>query len=270
LEEAEVSVPQTAIDNAGRSGPERTLRLPRRFKLEPEHLDEAFVEDDPLETARQFVRILTSQLIGVLTPARADTLEEDVHPRIAEDLLSYSRDAAAVRRGGWPYVFASVDAWRAVALYRVAHALTGVFGERTNMAGVAAISARQISEAARHQFDVEINPHAQIGARFMIDHGSGTVIGEDVRIGEDCVLLDRVRLGARRVADGPVEGRRHPTLGDRVLVASDVSVLGPVTVGSDTLIRPGCKVTGNVPPHMVVRVGATGGLMMRDSRTDHP
>jgi serine acetyltransferase len=242
--------------------PEPGAGAATRFALDDARIDQAYVPGDPLATATQLVRITDAQLIGALiSPSEADELEAVAGRRIAEDLLSYCRDPAAIRRGGWAYVFYSVGSFRAVASYRIAHRLLEVLAADDERSFAASVAARQISECARRAYDVEINPHARIGAKFVIDHGTGTVIGEDTVIGEECVLLDHVRLGARRIADGEVEGRRHPTLGDRVQVSYNVSVLGPVEIGEGSIIGPECVVTRNIEAHRKVRLSRNGRLV---------
>jgi carbonic anhydrase/acetyltransferase-like protein (isoleucine patch superfamily) len=108
------------------------------------------------------------------------------------------------------------------------------------------IAARAISEAAKVRSGVEIHPAATIGPRFVVDHGMGTVVGEDVRMGSDCYLLQGVVLGALSIADNP-SGGRHPHLGDRVEVGGFGRVLGPVTVGADVVIGSHALVRTDVP-----------------------
>jgi hypothetical protein len=93
---------------------------------------------------------------------------------------------------------------------------------------------------------VEIHPGAQIGRRLVVDHGSNVVIGETAILGDDCYILNNVTLGALGVADNKA-GRRHPKLGDRVQIANNVSVLGPIEIGDDVFIGPGLLITKDIP-----------------------
>ena len=103
-----------------------------------------------------------------------------------------------------------------------------------------------------------IHPGATIGHRLVIDHGMGIVIGETTQIGDDCLLYQGVTLGGT----GKDHGKRHPTLGNNVLVGSGAKVLGPFTVGDNARIAAGAVVLGPVPanstavgvPAQVVRV----------------
>ena len=103
--------------------------------------------------------------------------------------------------------------------------------------------ARAISQWSRFWTGIEIHPGAQIGRRFVIDHGMGIVIGETAEIGDDCLLYQCVTLGGT----GKDKGKRHPTLGNNVLVGSGAKVLGPFTVGDNARIAAGAVVLSEVP-----------------------
>ena len=90
-------------------------------------------------------------------------------------------------------------------------------------------SARALSQAARMLTGIEIHPGATIGRRLVIDHGTGIVIGETAEIGDDCLLYQGVTLGGT----GKDVGKRHPTLGNNVMVGSGAKVLGPFKVGDN-------------------------------------
>ena len=92
---------------------------------------------------------------------------------------------------------------------------------------------------------MEIHPAATIGHRLVIDHGMGIVIGETAEIGDDCLLYQGVTLGGT----GKDKGKRHPTLGNNVLVGSGAKVLGPFKVGDNTRIAAGAVVLNEVPPN---------------------
>jgi serine O-acetyltransferase len=92
--------------------------------------------------------------------------------------------------------------------------------------------ARIFSNRARRRTGIEIHPGAQIGRRFFIDHGIGVVIGETTIIGDDVMLYHNVTLGARRFATG----KRHPTIGNRVIIGAGAKVLGPINVSDDARI----------------------------------
>lgn len=105
--------------------------------------------------------------------------------------------------------------------------------------------ARAVSQWSRFWTGIEIHPGARIGRRFVIDHGMGIVIGETCEIGDDCLLYQGVTLGGT----GKDQGKRHPTLGDNVMVGSGARVLGPFKVGDNARIAAGAVVLREVPPN---------------------
>lgn len=119
--------------------------------------------------------------------------------------------------------------------------------------------ARLVSQAARHFTGIEIHPGAKIGKGLLIDHGMGVVIGETAEIGDNCTIYQGVTLGGT----GKDVGKRHPTLGDNVMVGAGAKILGPVKVGSGSKIAANAVVLNAVPenstavgiPAKVVRRG---------------
>ena len=118
--------------------------------------------------------------------------------------------------------------------------------------------ARWISQHARNATGIEIHPGATIGERLVIDHGSGVVIGETAEIGDDCLLYQGVTLGGT----GKDKGKRHPTLGNHVLVGAGAKILGPFTVGDNARIGGNAVVLKEVPPNATV-VGVPGVVVTR-------
>ena len=118
--------------------------------------------------------------------------------------------------------------------------------------------ARCISQWARFWTNIEIHPGAAIGRRLVIDHGAGIVIGETTEIGDDVLLYQGVTLGGT----GKDVGKRHPTLGNNVMVGSGARVLGPITINDNARIAAGAVVLQDVPanatavgvPAQIVRV----------------
>ena len=111
--------------------------------------------------------------------------------------------------------------------------------------------ARYISQRSRRITGIEIHPGAQIGKRLVIDHGMGIVIGETTIIGDDCLLYQGVTLGGT----GKEKGKRHPTLGNNVLVGAGAKVLGPFKVGDNSRIAANAVVLNEIPDHATA-VGA--------------
>ena len=105
------------------------------------------------------------------------------------------------------------------------------------------LSARVISQVARHYTGIEIHPGATIGKGLVIDHGMGVVIGETTEIGDNCTLYQGVTLGGT----GKDQGKRHPTLGNNVMVGAGAKVLGPVQIGDNAKIASNAVVLKEIP-----------------------
>lgn len=105
------------------------------------------------------------------------------------------------------------------------------------------LPARVIAQIARAATGVEIHPGAKIGRRLFIDHGMGVVIGETAVVGDDVLLFHGSTLGGRSMK----RGKRHPTLGDRVVVGAGAKILGPVWVGDDVQVGANAVVVKDVP-----------------------
>lgn len=156
------------------------------------------------------------------------------------------RDPAA--RSRWEIYFL-YSGFKALRSYRKAH-----WFYNHNMKFI----ARCISQRSRKKTGIEIHPGAKIGRGLFIDHGMGVVIGETTEIGDNCTLYQNVTLGGT----GKDHGKRHPTLGDNVLVGAGAKVLGPFKVGSNSRIAAGAVVLNEVPenstavgvPAKVVRI----------------
>jgi serine O-acetyltransferase len=115
---------------------------------------------------------------------------------------------------------------------------------------------RVISQISRFFTQIEIHPGATIGRRFFIDHGSGVVIGETTIIGDDCLLYQGVTLGGT----GGERGKRHPTLGNKVVIGTGAKVLGNITLGDNVKIGAGSVVVHHVPENSTV-VGVPGRVV---------
>ncbi len=103
--------------------------------------------------------------------------------------------------------------------------------------------ARAISQLSRHRTGIEIHPGAKIGRRLVIDHGMGIVIGETAEIGDDCLIYHGVTLGGT----GKDSGKRHPTIGNNVLIGTGAKVLGPFKVGDNSRIAANSVVLSEIP-----------------------
>lgn len=121
--------------------------------------------------------------------------------------------------------------------------------------------ARFVSHISRALTGIEIHPGATIGRRLFIDHGMGVVIGETTEIGDDCLIYKGVVFGGTTLE----KKKRHPTLGNRVVVGSNSTVLGAITIGDGAKIGSGSVVIKDVPPGATV-VGVPGRLVESDIR----
>ena len=121
--------------------------------------------------------------------------------------------------------------------------------------------ARAISQRASKKTGIEIHPAATIGKKFFIDHGTGVVIGETAIIGDNCTLYQGVTLGGT----GKETGKRHPTLGNNVMVGSGAKVLGPVEIGDNSRIASGAVVLKNIPANSTA-VGVPAKVVRRDGK----
>ena len=118
------------------------------------------------------------------------------------------------------------------------------------------VLARVISQKARFLTGIEIHPGAKIGERLFIDHGMGVVIGETAEVGDDVLLYQGVTLGGT----GNQIGKRHPTVGDRVVIGNGAAVLGNITLGDDVKVGTGSVVVHSVPAGATV-VGIPGRVV---------
>ncbi len=120
--------------------------------------------------------------------------------------------------------------------------------------------ARFISQRTVRKTGIEIHPGARIGKGFFIDHGSGVIIGETAIVGDNVTLYQGVTLGGT----GKETGKRHPTIGDNVMISAGAKVLGSFTVGENSKIGAGSVVLHEVPPNSTV-VGVPGRVVKRDN-----
>ena len=152
-------------------------------------------------------------------------------------------------------VFLCYPGFWAVLIHRLSHFL---FTHHLKLV------ARMLSQWMRFVTGIEIHPGAQIGQGLFIDHGMGVVIGETVEIGDNCTIYQGATLGGT----GKTSGKRHPTIGNNVVISAGAKVLGPFVVGDDSKIGAGAVVLKEVPPHSTV-VGVPGRVVRRDGVAVH-
>lgn len=141
----------------------------------------------------------------------------------------------------------------ALLAYRIAHAL--YLKKRY-------FTARMISQCARNITGIEIHPAAVIGKKLFIDHGCAVVIGETTIIGDNCTIYQSVTLGGT----GKHTGKRHPTIGNNVMIGAGAKVLGPITVGDNSKIAAGAVVLKDVPENSTA-VGIPARIVERTEHT---
>ena len=125
--------------------------------------------------------------------------------------------------------------------------------------------ARALSQFARHMTGIEIHPGAKIGKRLFIDHGMGIVFGETTVIGDNCTIYHGVTLGGT----GKDTGKRHPTLGNNVLIGAGTKVLGPVYIGDNSRIGAGSVVLRNLPANCTA-VGVPAEVVRINNKAVNP
>jgi len=140
----------------------------------------------------------------------------------------------------------------ALVFYRISHKL---------WSWKVPILPRWLSQTARFFTGIEIHPGAQIGKSFFIDHGMGVVIGETAIVGDNVLLYQGVTLGGT----GKETGKRHPTLGNQVVVGAGAKILGNITIGDNAYIGANAVVIKNVPPNSTV-VGIPGRITKQEGR----
>jgi len=174
---------------------------------------------------------------------------EHVHPllTIHRDIQSVLRRDPAARNA--LEVLLCYSGLHAIWMYRFTHWLWR-HGFR--------LLARLLSQLTRNLTGIEIHPGARIGPGFFIDHGMGVVIGETAEVGADVTIYHGVTLGGTSLS----HGKRHPTLGDRVVVGAGAKLLGAIDVGDDCRIGANSVVVKSVPPNSVV-VGVPGRPVIR-------
>ncbi len=180
-------------------------------------------------------------------------LKNELYREIKSDVAAIrERDPAAKSNAEVLFLYSGVHA---VLAYRVAHRL---YISRHFF------SARLISQFARHITGIEIHPGAKIGSGLFIDHGAGVVIGETAEIGDNCTIYQGVTLGGT----GKDSGKRHPTIGNNVMIGAGAKILGPFKIGNDSKIAAGAVVLEEIPEASTA-VGIPARVVRKDGvKTD--
>lgn len=213
-------------------------------------------------TVDRLGELVTSQIAAAMNMLGGEArVDEERCEAIAMDFISslpevrdaLALDAEAIYHGdpaavSVDEVICSYPAIRAITNYRVANRLYGL--------GVPVLP-RMICERAHRETGIDIHPGATIGKAFMIDHGTGVVIGETAIIGDNVKLYQGVTLGARSFptdeGGNPVKGlARHPVIGNNVVIYANSTILGRITIGSDSVIGGNIWITSDVEPGSIV------------------
>ncbi len=170
--------------------------------------------------------------------------------RFREDLLCVKQSDPAARSN--LEIMFLYPGFRAVRMHRKAH-----WFYKHKMFFI----ARYISQRCVKKTNIEIHPGAQIGRRFFIDHGTGVVIGETAVIGDDVTLYQGVTLGGT----GKDKGKRHPTIGNNVMIGAGAKVLGPFKVGDNSNIAAGSVVLSEIPENSTA-VGSPARVVKQNGK----
>lgn len=165
----------------------------------------------------------------------------------------FERDPAAQTTLGFLEVLLTYSGFHALLAHRFIHLLHADLK--------IPLLPRILSQIVRFLTGVEIHPGAEIGPGFFIDHGMGVVIGETAEIGENVTLYQDVTLGGT----GTERGKRHPTIGNNVVIGAGAKVLGNITIGNNVKIGAGSVVVHSVPNNSTV-VGVPGEIIRRETR----
>ena len=173
-------------------------------------------------------------------------------------LIKRIKEEIAIIRQRDPAIHSSMEvflypSFKVMLHYRIAHRLY----EKKHY-----FLARWVSQRGVRKTGIEIHPGAQIGKGFFIDHGNGVIIGETTVIGDNVTLYQGVTLGGT----GKEQGKRHPTVGNNVMISAGAKVLGSFKIGDNSKIGAGSVVLEEVPPNSTV-VGVPGRVVKRDNRS---
>jgi serine O-acetyltransferase len=182
-------------------------------------------------------------------------LLHDVTTELVEDAAAFAgKDPASC--GDPLYIIQTYASFKAILHYRLAHKLDHHFTDDEPQFRHLPMYASLVSNRGKMLSGADLHFRCLIGRRFVLDHGVGTVFGETARVGDDCYILGGVTLGAAGISNNP-NGKRHPTVGNRVQIGAFTRILGPVSIGDDVLIGPQCSITEDVAPLSKITLRST-------------
>ncbi|RCU47284.1 serine acetyltransferase [Haloplanus salinus] len=216
--------------------------------------------DDPAETRDRLARLGTCVLKGTAAYSDRDAadltgLVDETLDRLLEIRDTLKRDVEAAYKGdpaakSYCEIIRSYPGFQAILTHRVAHAL---YEEEQFQ------YARELAEYAKSETGIDIHPGAEIGDHFFVDHGTGVVVGETATVGNWVRIYQNVTLGALHFEEEEGEehmlakgNKRHPDIGDHVVIGAGSNVLGPVDIGDHVSIGANSWVTDDVPPNTSV------------------
>jgi serine O-acetyltransferase len=230
----------------------------------PHFSDTVYFSPDEIGGSLQVLKRDLHSALEPLAPQMPHTVEETsgkFFDRIPTIYRMLWEDARAIYDGdpaaeSIDEVVSAYPGFLAIAFYRIAHEFC-----RLDVP----IFPRILTEVAHQRTGVDIHPGAMIGRSLCIDHGTGIVIGETTTIGDFVKIYQGVTLGALSVTKSLSTSKRHPTIGDRVVIYSNATILGgETTIGHDSIIGGNVWLTGSVPPHSVVYHSSE--IRVRDAR----
>jgi serine O-acetyltransferase len=218
--------------------------------LFPQLTEQSGATAEEIQASLTLVQRDLRELLGPLeAPARATEVARSFVKALPDLHEQIRLDAEAIVAGdpaaeSLDEVISAYPGFLAIAIHRVAHEI--------HRLGVRVLP-RLLAEVAHTRTGIDIHPGAAIGRGLCIDHGTGLVIGETAVIGDEVKLYQGVTLGALSVAKSAAGTKRHPTVGDRVVIYANATVLGGDTVvGHDSLVGGNVWLTNSVPPHSLV------------------
>jgi serine O-acetyltransferase len=174
------------------------------------------------------------------------TLMDQVLQYLMEDVCAFcEKDPSS--KGNTLGVIQASTSFRAVIHYRLSSMMWRLSLDDESVCGQFSLLAALVSSRGKILSGAELHHRCQIGRRFVLDHGIGTVLGETAVVGDDCYILGGVTLGASGIS-GNQPGKRHPSVGDRVEIGAFSRIFGHVSIGHDVFIGPHCTITDDIPP----------------------
>ncbi|MEM1321450.1 MAG: serine acetyltransferase [Bacteroidota bacterium] len=217
--------------------------------LFPELANRDFHRFREFEHSFQTFRLKLGQILEVTAASSvldAEAIEQNFVERLPHIHALLIKDAEAICQGD-PAAISATEVIRtypgfyAIAIYRMAHALHQL---------KVPMIPRMLAEYAHGKTGIDIHPAARIGESFCIDHGTGIVIGETVEIGNEVKIYQGVTLGALSIKKEMAQTKRHPTIGDRVIIYAGATILGGDTlIGHDSVVGGNVWITRSLPPY---------------------